>query len=129
MNTSIKKPRTLQIVVPLALLFLAALLIETAANAHEVIGPDGKPTHTHVYKKAPYGNGVIAGHVARPAGSNGIVIWQAAPEQSYRQAQPGMRISNDPWSKKNPQLNQKKIYRQKPVFTKEQSRTPDLKPQ
>jgi len=26
------------------------------------IGSDGKPTHTHVYKKAPNGNGVIAGH-------------------------------------------------------------------
>lgn len=113
----------------MALLFVAAVLIDTTANAHEVIGADGQPTHGHVYKRAPNGNGVIAGHAARPAGSNGIVLWQSAPVQNYGQPQSGMRIPHDPWSKKNRKAHQQRPHKPKPAFTKRQSRTPVFKPQ
>lgn len=129
MNNSNIKLRTFRIGLPLALVFAATLLIGDTSHAHEVIGADGKPTHSHVYKKAPYGNGVIAGHAANPPGSNGIVIWQSAPEQGYNRAQSGMSVPRDPWSKKNHKSDQKQMYKQKPAFKKGQSHTPDLNPE
>lgn len=145
MNTITTEPQTPQMVMPLTLLIVTALFIYGTANAHEVIGADGLPTHAHVYKRTVNGNGVIAGHIARPVGSHGIVIWQTAPEQNYRQAQPGMYIPSQPWARKHQisgqssgrksgqrtgqRPSQKQMYRQKPAFIKKQNRTPDLNPQ
>ena len=90
--------------------------------AHEVTGPDNKPAHRHVYKRNAYGKGATAGHYARPAGSQGIVIWQASPGNNYGKARARLRIPHG-----HPrQPSQKQMYQQKPVFSKEQDRTPSF---
>ena len=132
MDNSNSKLKALRTALSLALLLAITLLPSVSAYSHEVIGIDGKPTHKHVYKKAPNGNGVIMGHAARPPGSNGIVIWQAAPEPAYNRAQLGMSIPRDPWSKKRKKLahsaDKKQMQKPEPVFSKQQSRTPNLDP-
>jgi hypothetical protein len=108
---------------------VALLLFSSTAFSHDVIGADGKPTHQHVYKKDSYGNNLISGHAAKPAGSNGIVIWQSAPSQSYANPQVWVRIPRDPFSKKDPKRDAKNMYKQKPAFSKNQDRTPKKMPQ
>jgi hypothetical protein len=108
---------------------LAFLLVSASAFSHDVIGVDGKPTHQHVYKRDAYGNARVAGHAANPAGGRGIVIWQSAPSQSYARPQTGMQVPTNPFSKNDPKRDQKSMYNQKPAFSKNQDRTPDIKPQ
>ena len=124
MNTQISKSRF-----AFYSILLVFLLSSTAAWSHDVVDVNGNPTHQHVYKNSGYGNGQIAGHAAKPAGSRGIVLWQAAPSKSYARPQSGMSIPRNPFSKKDPKRDAKKMYQQKPAFSKTRDRTPDLKPQ
>ncbi len=101
---------------------LIGLVFSSSLGAHQINGSDGKPTHEHVYKTSPYGTGVTVGHYAQPVGSRGIVIWQVAPSRSYARARPGFRIPREP----TPQVSQKQMFRQKPVFRKTQNRVPGL---
>jgi hypothetical protein len=104
-------------------ILLLGLLISTSVLAHDIRTASGQPTHQHAYKKSSYGNGAVAGHVAKPAGSNGIVIWQSAPSRSYAKTQPGFKVP----SAHSKQPSAKQTYQQKPVFTKEKRKAPDLK--
>ena len=98
------------------------LVINSPVMAHEVNGPGNTPSHQHVYKRNAYGKGATAGHYARPAGSQGIVIWQASPGNNYGKARARLRIPRG-----HPrQPSQKQMYQQKPVFSKEQDRTPNF---
>lgn len=124
MNTDTAKLRSIFYCLPLAL-----LLSSVSVFAHDVVGLDGKPTHQHVYKNGGFGNGPISGHAAKPAGSRGIVIWDSAPSRSYAKPQTGLRIPSNPFSKRDPQRDAKSMYKQKPTFSKNQDRTPDVKPQ
>lgn len=124
MNTYTLKFRSIIYALPAAF-----LLSSVSAFAHDVVGIDGKPTHQHVYKNGGYGNGRIAGHAAKPAGSRGIVLWQAAPSPTYVKPQTGMSIPSNPFSKRDPKRDPKNMYQQKPSFSKDQDRTPDIKPQ
>ena len=99
---------------------LTSLVYSSSVVAHELYGSDGKLTHEHVYKRNAYGKGLTVGHYAQPAGSRGIVIWQASPGQGYARKQPGFRIPQGP----APQVSQKQLFQQAPVFSKYQSRTP-----
>lgn len=99
---------------------LTSLAYSSSIVAHELYGSEGKPTHEHVYKRNAYGKGVTVGHYAQPAGSRGIVIWQASPSQGYARKQPGLKIPQGP----APQVSQKQLFRQAAVFSKYQSRTP-----
>lgn len=124
MNTHTFKLRSVFYGLPLAL-----LLSSGTAFSHDVVGVDGKPTHQHVYKNGGYGNGQISGHAAKPAGSRGIVLWDAASSPTYAKPQTGMRIPSNPFSKKDPKRDAKNMYKQKPAFSKNRNRTPDIKPQ
>jgi hypothetical protein len=104
-------------------ILLLGLLISTSVLAHDIRTADGQPTHKHVYKKSAYGNGVVTGHYAQPAGSKGIVIWRSSPNRSYAKAQPGFRVP----SAHRKQPSAKQIHQQKPTFTKEKRKAPDLK--
>lgn len=95
---------------------LFGLVIAVPGTAHDVKGPDGKPTHKHVYKANSFGKGTTAGHYAQPAGSNGIVIWQSSSSRSYSKTQPGFKVP-DVNSKQQPQ---------KATFTKQKRKAPDL---
>jgi len=99
---------------------LTTLAFSTSVIAHQVNGPDGKPTHEHVYKRSTYGSGVVVGHYAQPAGSRGIVIWQGAPNRGYGKAQPGFIIPQG----NTPQPSQKQMFQQKPTFTRDQRQIP-----
>lgn len=88
--------------------------------AHQVTGVNGKSNHQHAYKSNAYGKGATEGHYAQPAGSKGIVIWQASPSRTYGKTQPGFKVPKG-------NKSQKQMYGQKPVFTKNQNRTPVLK--
>ena len=102
--------------------FLLSFTFSSLVSAHQVGDPNGKSNHQHVYKSNAYGKGATAGHYAQPAGSNGIVIWQAAPNRSYAKTQPGFKVP----SGHSKQPTQKQTYQQKPAFSKNQDRTPDL---
>lgn len=95
---------------------LFGLVIAVPGIAHDVKGPDGNPTHKHVYKANSFGKGATAGHYAQPAGSNGIVIWQSSPNRGYGKTQPGFKVP-DTNSKQQPK---------KATFTKQQRKAPDL---
>jgi len=101
---------------------LTGVVFSSSVIAHELKGLDGKPTHEHVYRRNAYGQGATVGHYAQPAGSRGIVIWQASPSQAYARKQPGFKIPQG----HAPQVSQKQMFQQKPVFSKEQSRTPSF---
>ena len=101
---------------------LLGFAVSSSVTAHQVGDPNGKSNHQHVYKPNAYGKGATAGHHAQPAGSRGIVIWQAAPSRSYAKTQPGIKIP----SGHTKQPSQKQMYQQKPAFNKQQSRTPVL---
>lgn len=105
----------------IGLIFISAVYSSPVA-AHEVYGPGDNLTHRHVYKRNAFGQGATAGHYAQPAGSRGIVIWQASPSQSYGRGRAGIRIPN----LHSRQPSQKQLYQQKPVFSKDQNRTPDF---
>jgi hypothetical protein len=117
MKTSTVVFRTLSIAI-----FLFSCTFSMALSAHQVDDPNGKSTHQHVYKRNSYGQGATAGHFAKPAGSNGIVLWQAAPSRSYAKPQPGFKVPNG----HTKQSSQKQMYQQKPVFNKNQNRVPNL---
>lgn len=111
---------------PLRLLFVGIFLLNgalsSAVMAHQIGDKNGKTDHQHVYKRNAYGKGVTIGHYAQPAGSRGIVIWQASPYRSYAKIRPGFKISQD----HAPQPSLKQLYQQKPAFSKDQHRTPDF---
>jgi hypothetical protein len=117
MKTSTVVFRTLCIAI-----FLLSCTFSMALSAHQVDDPNGKSTHQHVYKRNSYGQGATAGHFAKPAGSNGILLWQAAPSRSYAKPQPGFKVPNG----HTKQSSQKQMYQQKPVFNKNQNRVPNL---
>jgi len=107
--------------------FIVAVLLlsytfSSTIFAHQVSDTSGKATHKHVYKSNAYGKGATAGHLAKPAGSNGIVIWQAAPNRSYSKTQHGFKVPGG----HTKQTSQKQMYQQKPVFNKNQNRIPNL---
>jgi len=96
--------------------FLLCCVFSLSVSAHQVGGQNGNPNHQHVYKSNSYGQGATAGHFAKPAGSNGIVIWQAAPNRGYTKTQPGFKVPS----------SHTKQTTQKPVFNKNQSHVPNL---
>jgi hypothetical protein len=98
------------------------LTFSSPVEAHQVSGPDNTQSHRHVYKRNAYGKGATAGHYARPAGSQGIVIWQASPGNNYGKARARLRIPHG----HSRQPSQKQMYKQNPVFSKDQSRTPSF---
>jgi len=103
-------------------IFLLACVYSSSLKAHDSGINNGKADHRHVYKANAYGKGATVGHYAKPAGSQGIVIWQASPKQGYGKTRPGFKMPK----RHHRQPTQKQMYQQKPVFTKEQSRIPDL---
>jgi hypothetical protein len=104
-------------------ILLLSLFISTSVLAHDIRTASGQPTHSHAYKNSSYGTGAVAGHVAKPAGSNGIVIWQSSPSRSYAKTQPGFKVP----SGHAKQPSAKQIHQQQPTFTKEKRKAPDLK--
>lgn len=89
------------------------VLVPVNVNAHEVKSLNGqKSTHQHVYKRNAYGKGATAGHYARPAGSNGIVIWSSTPNKAYGKPLKGFTVPRNGHT----QPSQKSLHTQDPLI-------------